>query len=178
MDSFCEQVVKREFGIKQKLLVIAIIAAFAVAEFATVVAYLMVPSAFIMAITLSIAIAAVAVILFSISRIKNVEFDYSVVGNILAIDKVINKNKRKKVARIEIGNIEDLYEANDENYPKDRFARKRDVSNGTNEGKYYCIYREPNRGKCLLILSPKQKILDGMKPSLNRDLMVKLFYKK
>ncbi|MDO5124463.1 MAG: hypothetical protein Q4D44_07360 [Eubacteriales bacterium] len=178
MDSFCEQVVKREFGIKQKLAVLVIIAIFALAEFATIVAYVLIPSAFIIAITLSIAIAAVAVILFSVSRIKNVEFDYSVVGNILAVDKVINKSRRKKVARIEIGNIEELFEASEENYPKDRYARKIDVSNGTNEGKYYCVYREPNRGKCLMTFSPKQKILDGMKPSLNRELMVKLFYKK
>ena len=106
MSSFCEQVVKRKFSLANKILIAAIGMAFAAAELYCIIVAMKYqqPSVFVLAIC--IALLAIAVLLFMFPRIKNVEYDYSVMGNTLSVDKVINLSKRKKVARGEISTIE------------------------------------------------------------------------
>lgn len=178
MDSFCEQVVKRRFGAKEKIIIGIVIAFFAFLELFVVSIYLTAPSPFWIIVTFSVAVIAVAAVLFVYSRIKDVEYDYSVAGNTLYIDKVTNKSRRKKCVRAEIGTIEDMGRIEGGNIPEGKYAVKKNLSDGTGEGEYYCIYREADKGRGLLIFTPNQKILDGMKHSLNRELVVKLFYKK
>lgn len=178
MDSFCEQVVKRRFGAKEKIIIGIVIAFFAFLELFVVSIYLTAPSPFWIIVTFSVAVIAVAAVLFVYSRIKDVEYDYSVAGNTLYIDKVTNKSRRKKCVRAEIGTIEDMGKIEGGNIPEGRYAVKKNLSAGNGEGDYYCIYREADKGRGLLIFTPNQKILDGMKHSLNRELVVKLFYKK
>jgi hypothetical protein len=43
---------------------------------------------------------------------------------------------------------------------------------------FYATFNSPAYGKCLLIFTPNEQILQEMKPHLNRNLVVKLFYKK
>ena len=94
MDSFCEQVVKRKFGAKQKIILGVVIALFAFLELFVISIYLIAPSPFWIIVTFSVAVIAVAAVLFVYSRIRDVEYDYSVAGNTLYIDKVTNKSRR------------------------------------------------------------------------------------
>ncbi len=177
MSSFCEQVVKRKFSLANKILIIAIGMVFAAAELFCIfvaMAYKF-PSAFILAIC--IAIIAIALILFMFPRFKNVEFDYSVMGNTLSVDKVINSAKRKKAARVEISTIEFFGKLSDEEVPNYKYGKQRDVSDGVDENTYFCVYTS-DKGKCLLLFSPNERILNGMKPHLNRELVIKHFYNK
>lgn len=176
--SFCEQVVKREGGTKQRVLSIVLIALFALLELFFIFVYVVVPEPFWLMFTLIIAIVAVVVLTIALPRINRVEFDYSVTGNRLYIDKVIDKKARKKLMNIEIGNIEDLGVIDGDNIPDDRYARTKDCSDGKLEGSFYCVYRESGKGKCLLIFSPNEKIINGMRPHMTRELVMKYFYNK
>lgn len=177
MSSFCEQVVKRKFSLANKILIAAIGMAFAAAELYCIFVAMKYqqPSVFVLAIC--IALLAIAVLLFMFPRIKNVEYDYSVMGNTLSVDKVINLSKRKKVARVEISTIEALGKLTDEEVPNYKYGRQKDASDGSNENTYFCVYTS-DKGKCLLLFSTNEKIMNGMKPHLNRDLVIKHFYNK
>ncbi len=178
MDAFCEQVVKRQYTFKHKLLIGLVAAFFGTVELVTILLFMILkgsPAVFL--VTLSVAIVAVAVLIYLIPRLKNVEFDYSVVDNTLVIDKVINSNKRKKLARVEISTIEAFGKLSDNDIPVYKYGRERDASSGIDEDSYYCVYTS-DKGKCLLIFSPSEKILNGMKHHLSRELVIKHFYKK
>lgn len=182
MDTFCEQVVKRESGVKQKLISALLISFFAVIELLFILIYSVIADPtvqiFFLMLTFMVAVVAVTVLIIALPRINKVEFDYSVMGNIFYVDKVINKKSRKKFVKMEISSIEDMGKIEGDNIPSDRYARTRDCSNGKMEDSYYCVYRESGKGKCLLIFSPKQKIIDGMRPAMTREMVVKLFYNK
>lgn len=178
MDAFCEQVVKRKSGAKQKVLSGMLIAFFALIELFFIFVYLIVPQAFWLMFTLIVAIVAVVVLTLALPRINKVEFDYSVMGNNFYIDKVVDKKNRKKLLKIEISTIEDMGKIEGDNVPADKYARTKDCSSGNMEESYYCVYRESGRGKCLLIFSPNQKIIEGMRPHMTREMVVKFFYNK
>ena len=43
---------------------------------------------------------------------------------------------------------------------------------------YYAVYNSPAYGKCLLIFTPNEQILQGMKSYLSKDIVIKLFYNR
>ena len=43
---------------------------------------------------------------------------------------------------------------------------------------YYAAFNSPAFGKCLLIFTPNENILEGMKSHLDKKLVIKLFYRK
>ncbi len=178
MDTFCEQVVKRQSGVKQKVLSAVLISLFALLELFFIFIYVLVPDPFWLMFTLIIAIIAVVVLCIALPRINKVEFDYSVMGNRFYVDKVIDRKSRKKFLNIEISSIEDLGKLSDKNVPQERFARTKDCSDGNIEESFYCVYRETGRGRCLLIFSPNQGIIDGMRPHMTRELVMKYYYNK
>ncbi len=110
---------------------------------------------------------------------QRVEYDYSVAGNDLDISKVISLRKRKKMCQVSINEIEILTrdESEIENM---RFAKTyiapRDVD--AKDENYYAVFNNPMYGKCLLVFSPNDQILEGMKPRLDKSIVVKLFYKR
>ena len=41
---------------------------------------------------------------------------------------------------------------------------------------YYAIFNSPAFGKCLLVFSPNEQILEGMRPHLDKLIVLKVFY--
>lgn len=56
------------------------------------------------------------------------------------------------------------------------FIAARDVD--VKDDNYYAVFNSPAYGKCLLIFSPNEQILQGMKPYLKKDIVIKLFYNR
>lgn len=178
MEGFNEQVVKRQNGTKQ--LVIKIVAVMilvlipfiaAALAIATHIQYIMIVGGF--------------VFLFGIYGVwytfscQKVEYEYSVAGNDLDIAKIISLRKRKKICQVPISEITEL--TKDEKKIENvrffkTFAAARDV-NAKGEN-YYAVYNDPAYGKCLLIFTPNEQILEGMKPKLEKSLMLRVFYNK
>ena len=42
----------------------------------------------------------------------------------------------------------------------------------------YAVFSKPAYGRCLLVFNPNETILEAMKPYLNREVVVKFFYKR
>lgn len=178
MDGFCEQVVKRKVGFKQRLTATLLIGIFVLLEVIFIFLYLVAPSPFWIMMNFMVGFAAVFILSIALPRIYKTEFDYSVVGNTFYVDKVIASKRRKSYNRVEVATITDLAKIEKDNVPNQKYAKTYDCSEGGYEGNYYCIYHEAGKGKCLMIFSPSEKILQGMRPYMTREVQMKLFCKK
>lgn len=178
MDGFCEQVVKRDNKAKQKIISVILVSVFVLIEAFFMLLYIVVMDPFWIMFNIIIGIIAVFVLAKMLPRINRVEFDYSVVSNKFFVDKVLDKKKRKAFLRLDINTITDIDVIKGDNLPRVKFAKIRDCSTGKLEGSHYCVYNEPGRGECMIIFSPNEKILTGMRPHLNREIIKKLFLKK
>ena len=54
------------------------------------------------------------------------------------------------------------------------FVAPRDVD--AKDENYYALFNSPALGKCLLVFSPNEQILDGMRAHLDKLIIHKLFY--
>ncbi len=178
MDGFCEQVVKKKVGFKQRLISTTIIGIFALLEVIFIFLYIVAPSPFWIMMNIMVGLAAVFILSSALPRIYKTEFDYSVVGNTFYVDKVIAGKRRKKFNSVEVATITDIAMIENDNVPNRKYAKTYDCSEGGYEGNYYCIYHEAGKGMCLMIFSPSEKILQGMRPYMTREVQMKLFHKK
>ena len=178
MDTFCEQVVSRKNTAKQHIITGIIFSVFVILEALFIAFYTVSPSPFWIAMNLMVGLAAVTVLVLAIPRIYKVEYDYSVVGNNLYIDKVIASKKRKSITKVELGNVVDFARIENDNVPVDRYSKTHNCVCSGYEGNHYCVYNVANKGKYLLIFSPDQKIVDGMRPFMTREVVMKYFYGK
>ena len=111
--------------------------------------------------------------------IQKVDFEYSVSGNELEIAKVVALRKRKTMCKVQINEIERL-EKDDTEIKKMRFLKTfiaaRDID--SKDENYFAVFNSPAYGRCLLVFTPNEDILNGMKPHLNKNIVVQLFYKR
>lgn len=177
MEGFNEQVVKR--ANKPKNMIIKIISVlilimipiiFSVLSFAI--------TAYMFYIGLFLFIGGIYVVWYIITSQK-VEFEYSVAGDELEISKIISLRKRKRVCKVPIREIEQL-EKGAKSVDGAKFSKSfiaaRDID--ADDENYYAVFNSAAYGKCLLIFSPNEQILEGMKRYLNKDIVLKLFYNR
>ncbi len=178
MDTFNEQVVKR--AKKPKNLIAKIVAVFlliAVPALCVILAPI-IKVMYLIYVAFFIFIAGIYVVWYVFS-IQKVEFEYSVLGDDLNISKIIALRKRKKICKVpirEIAMIEKSEKKIENMHFMKTFVAARDVD--AKDENYYVVYNSVAYGKCLLVFSPNEQILQGMKPYLNKDIVLKLFYNR
>ncbi|MGN0501404.1 MAG: hypothetical protein ACI4HN_00610 [Ruminococcus sp.] len=177
MEGFNEQVVKR--ANKPKNLIINIISILILIMIPIVFSILaFVVTAYMFYIGLFLFIGGIYVVWYIITS-QRVEFEYSVAGDELEISKVISLRKRKRVCKVPIREIEQLKKGeksvNSMKFTKS-FIAARDID--ANDENYYAVFNSAAYGRCLLIFSPNEQILEGMKRYLNKDIVLKLFYNR
>lgn len=178
MDTFNEQVIKRAKKPKNTI-----------AKFLAVFLLIAIPAlcialipilkiAYLVYVAFFIFIAGIYVVWY-VFTIQKVDFEYSVVGDELNISKIIALRKRKKVCKVPIREIE-MVEPSDEKIADIRFMKTFVAAQDADakEGNYYVVYNSVAYGRCLLVFTPNEQILQGMKPFLNKDIVLKLFYKR
>lgn len=182
MEGFCEQVVKVNKGTKHVVLCLLIILAF------------LLPVVFLMALfyrgaavgaydyfyplfALVLSMFGVFTFWLAVPRIMKVEYDYSVYGSDFIVAKVTAKSSRKRKLKVEIKHIEKLCKLTDEDIPNNKYVKRYDFTGNHDINEvYFAEFRLPQRGLCLLLFVPNEKILEGMRPYLNREIALKLFY--
>ena len=176
MDIFPEQVVKHDKTAKNLFIkIIAVILLFLVPMacllLARIITYFVMVGFFLF--------LGGIYIVWWIFKSQKVEFEYSVNGDTLNIAKIIAMRRRKKVCTVPIKEIMSM-EVGDKNVKNRRFrkmyfAAKNERYFDTNT---YAVFKNPLYGNCLLVFNPNESILNGLKPYLKRDIVVKLFYKR
>lgn len=171
MDFFNEQIVKKHKTPLETATVILIYVAAWVIAFGLVLVGLRF-SAF-MVLFILIACGAIWGSL-KLAATFNIEFEYCVTNSDLDIDKIINKNSRKRLISINIADIEEM-SLYDESKLKNRsFDHTVNAVADNNLPVYFAYLRTPEKGKTLLLFQPDEKILTAMKKSLPRLLAYQL----
>ena len=177
MEGFNEQVVKRDKTAKNLVIkIIAVVLLFVIPLTFVLLARLI--NFYLALVGFFLFIGGIYVVWWVFSQQK-VEYEYSTVTDTLKIAKIISLRKRKKVCNVPIREITQL-EVGDQNirtqhFRKMYFAAKNPNDTGTNT---YAVFNDQVYGKCLLVFNPNENILEGMKPYLDKTIMIQFFYKK
>ena len=176
MEGFNEQVVKRDKTAKSLFIKIAAVVLLFAVPLSFVLLGRIIP--YMAMVGLFIFIGGIYVVWWVFTSQK-VEYEYSVNGDTLNVAKIISLRRRKRVCNINIKDFESI-EVGDQNirerhFGKMYFAAKNPADVSTNT---FAVFADPVYGKCLLVFTPNESILNGLKPYLKRDIVVKLFYKR
>lgn len=173
---FNEQVVKRVNKPKQLIIKIVSVLVLVLTPFVFAGVAILTGIQYIFVVGLFLTLAGIYIVWYIFSQQK-VEFEYSVAGNDLDIAKIISLRKRKPVCRVPINEITELTtdEKKIENVRVTKaFVVPRDTD--AEDENYYALFNSPAHGKCLLVFSPNEQILEGMKSHLDKGLVIKVFY--
>ena len=178
MEGFNEQVVKRKNKSKQLMIkLLALVLLFAVPALCVVIG-LMVKIPYLLMVAFFLFLGGIYGVWYTFSG-QRVEFEYSVVGDYLHVSKIISLRKRKKMCNIPIKDIE-ILEIGDKTVREMSFSKVYMAAEDADDvnGNWFAVFSTPERGRCLLVFNPNEQILQGMKPYLKRELMLKLFYNR
>lgn len=185
MEGFCEQVVKVKMGAKQIIFTVILVLAFLIPVVFLMMLYYastaLTPGGdyFYSLFALVLAMLGAFVIWVVAPRINKVEYDYSVYGSDFIVAKVTAKSTRKRKVKFEIKHVEKLAKISEDDYPDGKYVKKYNFAGGAPVDQiYFAEFRLPQRGLCLMLFAPNEKILSGMRPYLNREISLKLFSKK
>ncbi len=109
---------------------------------------------------------------------QNVEYEYQVVIDTLVVSKVIAKRKRKELLRLDIRKIETMDTLKENPVEKLSLMRVYEAmaDYGDKENTVIAVFPRAAGGRDALLFTPNEKILNGMKPYLKKDLLLKWFY--
>lgn len=176
MDIYFEQVVKRKRNAKSiGIIVLTVFMLFCLPALCIALAYII--QAYFIYIGLFVLIIGIYLAWYIITS-QRVEFEYSVNGGMLDIAKIVSKRKRKRLARIDIKEIDLFCKFNDKRIQEKNYAKQFYVAEDPKdkENTYAAVYSDPARGRCLLVFTPNEKIREGMKPHLKKDIVLEMFY--
>ena len=175
-DGFNEQVVKRVNKPRQLIIKIFSVLVVVMLPFAAAGVAIMTQVQYIFVAGLFLTLGGIYGVWYVFSQQK-VEFEYAVAGNDLDVYKIISLSKRKLMCRVpinqNIGQTKSEKEIENIRITK-TFIAPRDID--AKDENYFVIFNSPVFGKCLLVFSPNEQILEGMRHHLNKTLVLKLFY--
>ena len=108
-------------------------------------------------------------------QMTKVEFEYIFVTNELAIDKILNQQRRKKVKNIQMDRVEIVAPFNGhelDSYKNNPKFKTVDFSSGEENNKKYGIVYTDEKGSNIFIIEPNEKLLKAMKTSSPRKVIV------
>ena len=166
MDMFCEYLVKRKKGGKEKALV-ALFILIGILFTASVFWFLLpfiyyVAQPFVSFIFPILAFSWWGILI--LTKRYNIEFEYTITGTDIDIDKIINRKKRKRVLSTSVRKLEIVAPLLSAKYNDDCKALIT-VDCSKNDDKkttYFAVYTKDNQRKCL-IFDPSEKMLNIIK---------------
>lgn len=177
-NTLIEQVVPKtrdaQYGIKIALIIIAAIGiplTFIIIALITKIAYLAIIGMF------AILFCAYGAWFFITSL--SVEYEYAFLSSTLRIDKVIAKRRRRAILKIDVKMFDDFFRYSDKEMSAHKFNKVYRASGKEfSEDNYVACFRNEAKGKCAILFTPNEQLIEGMKPYFNSDLRKKLFLNK
>ncbi|MCT4542656.1 MAG: DUF6106 family protein [Vallitalea sp.] len=165
-DVFNEQLVEKSSSLKDNLIKAAII----VASTVLILVCSMIP------VLLGFLFPIAAVIIFGavfFIRRLNIEYEYVFTSGDLDIDKIFNKNKRKKFISIDVRKIEIMAKVDSKEHARElsNFQKIVDCSSGIKKDNTYAAMIVRNGKREKLILEPNEKMLNAIKKYIPRKIM-------
>ena len=173
MDIFTEQIVKRKFSGKDWAIAAGTVLLAMVLIYIGV--FILLPLTMMPLIAVLVIAGSIYGVYWVVSS-RNLEFEYSVTNGDLTVDKIINKKRRKRVVSFDVHNTEEMgkYDANrmaQRQVDKQLMAGESE----TGEGDWFILARTPKYGRTLLVFSPNENVLNGIKAGLPRQMRIDVF---
>ena len=107
----------------------------------------------------------------------NIEYEYSFLSGTMRVDKIIAKRNRKNVLKLDVKVIDDIFKYNDEEMASRKFNKVYNVATEEyNSDNYVFTFHSEAKGRCAVVFSPKEKLLNAMRPYLKHEVIRKLFF--
>ena len=169
MDVFFEQLVKVKFGTARKVIaaITVLIAAVAiVVATAAAITFNILPIIFLV----DCGICYMA--WWSVCQFRW-EYEYSITNGEFDIDKIVNQRKRSKVLSFKCSQIEKMGKYN-KDMPTPDGAEKIFCCSASDDC-YYIIVRASDNRKVYLIIEPDERILEGIKKFISKQMALDVF---
>lgn len=165
-DIFNEQLVEKSSSLKDNIIRVAIV----ISAIVIIVICSIVP--FLVGFLVPIAVVIIAGAVFLIRRL-NIEYEYVFTSGDLDIDKIFNKNKRKKFLNIDVRSIEIMAPINSKDHASElsNYEKVIDCSSGINKNNTYAAMLVNDGKKIKLIIEPNEKMLKAIKKYIPRKIM-------
>jgi hypothetical protein len=110
---------------------------------------------------------------------QNVEFEYSFLSSVLRIDRIIAKRKRKPIVKVDVKRFDDFFPYSDSEMDKRKFNKIYHAAHQEfSEENYVASFRDEGKGKCAIIFTPNEDLLNEMKLYFGNELRKNLFKNK
>lgn len=174
-DVFIERMVKKKFESKDILILIGILAAMVILFIAGfVLGFLILGFP-----TLTLLIAAGAVFGgYKLIGMRLLEYEYSLTNGFVTVDKIMNRQTRKRMTSFECDTCEDLgVYAESEARLKNRSFDTRVFATQFSDcqGSWYMIVRGKKTGKTLVVFDPDEDFQEAIKKFIPRQLKFEKF---
>ncbi|MCT4598570.1 MAG: DUF6106 family protein [Vallitalea sp.] len=166
-DVFNEQLVGKKNTLKDNLLKVVIIVS------ALLIIVMTLAIKFLAGFIFPIAIAAILGAVWLIRQL-NVEYEYVFTSGELDIDKILNKNKRKRFLTIDIRKIEIMAPIDSKEHERElsNYDKIVDCSSGVKNNNTYAAMIVRNGKKEKLIIEPNEKMLNAFKKYIPRKIVM------
>lgn len=163
MDSFFEQIVKKKKGVKEWVIIVAVLLA----------ALVLIALVWMFGILAVIATAGIAYGAYWLMTTQNVEFEYCVTNGDIDVDKIIARRKRVRLVSVAGRKVRALAPY-DPQKPLGKFQRTVMVAPSLNEqGLWYFTYHSKKNGDTLVVFQPDDRVLgafyDGLPKLVQMD---------
>ena len=176
MDNYpVEQIVAKERGVKYYLNVtLIILAALAIPGILIALAYI-INLPYLIYLALFAFLFCIYGVWFFITSLR-VEYEYAFLSSVFRVDKVISKRKRRPVVKVDVKTLDDFFPYSDEKMSAKKFAKVYHVAaREFSPDNYVAVYHSEAKGRCAIVFTPNEKMLEAMKPYFNGNLRKQLF---
>ena len=175
MDILVEQVVKKNKNSKYWLNIFLIIFGAILIPVGLTILSLILKKAYVFYIALFAALFCVYGAWMLVTG-QNIEYEYATLSGTFRADKIIAKRNRKNIVKIDIKTIDDMFKYSDKEMASRKFNKVYYAgAQEYSDENYVVTFVSEAKGKCALVFSPKEKILEGMRPYLRHDIVRKMF---
>ena len=169
MDVFIEYMVKKQ-GTLGELLLKILYAVLAIAILAAAILFGGLLGPFSMIATL-LGLGAVYGAYYLITSM-NVEYEYILTNGEMDVDKIIAKRRRKRITTVNARKFEEFgaYRA-EAHAGRDYVSRIYACESPDAPNNYYAVFTHATMGKTLLVFTPNDRVLDGLRTYIPRQVL-------
>ncbi len=104
----------------------------------------------------------------------DIEFEYSLTNGQFDVDKIVNRNERKRLITFDCIEIEG-FDKYDGNVKTDMYKTRIFAANADSENLYYFSVNTQSTGKTIIVIEPNEKMLEGIKRCIPRNIYFDVF---
>lgn len=104
----------------------------------------------------------------------DIEFEYCLTNGQFDVDKIINRNDRSRMITFECKDI-DTFAKYDSSVKLDSYSTRIFAANADSENLYYFVTKANESGKTIIVIEPNEKMLEGIKRCIPRNIYFDVF---